>query len=1061
MSRFAIKTPYFIVVICLMIAVVGVSSLARMPVDMFPSMNIPVVVVATFYSGMPPEQIEASITSRFERFFTLASGIEHIESRSLPGVSVIKVYFQPGSNADSAVTSISNLAMANLRRLPPGTLPPVVLKFDASSLPVCLVTFKGEGLDETKLRDLAQYTVRNQIASVAGASVPQPFGGRYRQIMVYADPYKLEAHQLSLMDVVRSVNDANLILPAGDVQIGQLDYNIYTNSQLRNVADINQLPIKTVGTSPVRVADIGRASDAQQIQTNVVRVDGQRSVYLPVLKQGGDTNTIAVVDGIKDAVTRLFDVPRQLVNNVVFDQSQFVKTAIETLLHEGAIGLFLTSIMILVFLGSMRATVAVFFSIPLSALATFIALSLGGNSINSMVLGGLALAFSRLIDNSVVVLENIYRHLELGEPPEVAAEKGGQEVALPVLSATLTTVVVFFPVTFLYGVSKFLFSALALAVALSLFASYVVALTVVPLFCARFIKAPAHHGTPSSETPIVVEHATRPRVSFGDKFNLWFNARFESFLKSYDRVVSMVLRRPVFTLLAFGLTFGISLALFPLLGLSFFPRTDAGQFVINLKAPTGTRLAVTEGEVAKVENLIREIVSPEDLGMIVSNIGATPDFSAIYTTNSAMHTAFVQVSLKEDHKVGSYAYMERAKKRIGDELPELNAYFQSGGLVDAVLNLGLPAPIDVQVAGSNMDLSYDTALKLASRIRHVPGVADVFIPQDIDYPALQLDINRTRAAELGLNQREVVGNVITALTSNQMIAPSFWIDPKTGNDYMLTVQYPERQVRNLTDFRSIPLRAVSVTTPTRLDAVSNITRIKSPTEVDHYQLRRITDIYVRPFGEDLGKIATAIDQIIAEADVPSGLTVTMRGMVQGMRASFQSFALGLCLAVVLLYLILVAQFQSFVDPFIILLAVPPGITGVLLTLWLSGTTLNVMSLMGVVMLVGIAVSNSILIVEFTRHLREDGMDVREAVALACRVRLRPVLMTSLATIIGLLPMALKLGAGSESYAPLARAILGGLTVSVIFTVLLVPAAYLLVYGGRKAGFGSFRRQESH
>ncbi len=1060
MSRFAIKTPYLIVVVCLMIAVVGVSSLARMPVDMFPAMNIPVVVVATFYSGMPPQQIETSITSRFERFFTLASGIEHIESRSLPGVSVIKVYFQPGSNPDSAVTSISNLAMANLRRLPPGTLPPVVLKFDASSLPVCLVTFKGEGLNETSLRDLAQYTVRNQIASAPGASVPQPFGGRYRQIMIYADPHKLEAHQLSLMDVVRSVNDANLILPAGDVQIGDLDYSIYTNSQLRNVRDINQLPIKTVGTTPVRVEDIGTARDAQQIQTNLVRVDGQRSVYLPVLKQGGDTNTIAVVDGIKGAVAKLIDVPSQLVSRVVFDQSQFVKTAIETLLHEGAIGLFLTSVMILVFLGSMRATVAVFFSIPLSALATFIALSLGGNSINSMVLGGLALAFSRLIDNSVVVLENIYRHLELGEPPEVAAEKGGQEVALPVLAATLTTVVVFFPVTFLYGVSKFLFSALALAVALSLFASYAVALTVVPLFCARFIKAPAHHGTPANEREVTVDKRPSHRKSWGDRFNIWFNHQFEKFLRFYDRIVSVVLARPALTLAAFAILFVASLGLFPLLGLSFFPRTDAGQFVINLKAPTGTRLAVTEGEVARVERLIRDVVAPEDLGMIVSNIGATPDFSAIYTTNSAMHTAFVQVSLKEDHKTGSYQYMERVKQRLSQEMPELTTYFQSGGLVDAVLNLGLPAPIDVQVAGSNMDRGYETALKIARQIRNLPNVADVFIPQDVDYPALQLDIDRTHAAELGLSQREVVGNVITALTSNQMIAPSFWIDPRTGNDYMLTVQYPERQVRNLSDFSSIPLRAASVQQPTQLDAVSSIRRIKSPTEVDHYQLRRTTDIYVRPFGEDLGNIANAIDRLIANSQIPNGLTVTMRGMVQGMRASFQSFALGLCLAVVLLYLILVAQFQSFVDPFIILLAVPPGITGVLLTLWLSGTTLNVMSLMGVVMLVGIAVSNSILIVEFTRHLREEGMAVREAVAYACRVRLRPVLMTSLATIIGLLPMALKLGAGSESYAPLARAILGGLSVSVVFTVLLVPAAYLLVYGGRGPRFGSFRGRKA-
>jgi len=1045
MSRFAIQNPYFIVVVCLIIAVVGVSSLVRMPVDMFPAMNIPVVVVATFYSGMPPEQIETDITSRFERFFTLGSGIEHIESRSLPGVSIIKVYFQPGTNPDSAVTTISNLAMAQLRRLPPGTLPPVVLKFDASSLPVCLVTFKGEGLNETQLRDLAQFQVRNQIGGVPGASVPQPFGGKYRQIMVYTDPYKLEAHQMTVMDVVRAVNQSNLILPAGDVQLGPLDYNIYTNSQLSTIRDIDQLPIKMVHDAPVRIADIGHAEDGHQIQTNIVRVDGQRSVYTPVLKQGGDTNTIDVVNGIRAALTKLFDVPKSLQTQVVFDQSKFVKTAIETLLHEGGIGLLLTSIMILIFLGSMRATVAVFFSIPLSALAAFIALSMGGGSVNSMVLGGLALAFSRLIDNSVVVLENIYRHLELGETPREAAEKGGKEVALPVLSATLTTVVVFFPVTFLYGVSKFLFSALALAVALSLFASFAVAMTVVPLFCAMFIKAPAHHGTPSSEQPITVDHAPRKR-SFGERFNVWFNARFENFLRLYDRAVGVTLRWPIATLGLFAVGFGACLAMFPLLGLSFFPRTDAGQFVINLKAPTGTRLLVTEGEVAKVENLVRQVVSPEDLGMIVSNIGATPDFSAIYTTNSAMHTAFVQVSLKDDHKVGSYEYMARMKERLAREMPELSAYFQSGGLVDAVLNMGLPAPIDVQVAGSNMKNAYATALGLASRIQKIPGVADVFIPQDIDYPALQLNVDRVRASEMGLDQQEVVRNVITALTSNQMIAPSFWIDPKNGNDYMLTVQYPENQVKTLSDLRGIPLRASNISQPTRLDMVSDIQRRTSPTEVDHYSLRRTIDIYVRPLNEDLGRIAHSINDIIAGSKVPEGLAITLRGMVQGMFASFTSFSLGLCMAVVLLYLILVAQFQSFLDPFIILTAVPPGLMGVILILWASNTTLNVMSLMGVVMLVGIAVSNSILIVEFTRQLRGEGMTVRDAVALACRVRLRPVLMTSLATIIGLLPMALKLGAGSEAYAPLARAILGGLSVSVALTVFLVPAAYVLVYG---------------
>ncbi len=1042
MSRFAIKTPYLIVVLCLVIAVVGITSIARMPVDMFPVMNIPVVVVATFYNGMPPEQIETDITSRFERFFTLSSGIDHIESRSLMGVSIIKVYFQPGFNADSAVTSISNLAMANLRKLPQGTLPPVVLKFDSSSLPVCLVTLKGDGLSETALRDLAQYTLRNQIAGVSGASVPAPFGGILRQIMVYADPYKLEAHQLSLMDVVRSVNESNLILPAGDVQIGSIDYNLYTNSQLPNIQEINNLPIKVVGQSPVRVSDVAVAQDAHMIQTNIVRVDGQRSVYLPILKQGGDTNTIAVVDGVRAALKNLFDVPQQLSSKVVFDQSQFVKTAIETLLHEGALGLLLTSVMILVFLGSMRATVAVFFSIPLSALAAFIALYFGGDSINSMVLGGLALAFSRLIDNSVVVLENIYRHLELGEPPEVAAEKGGQEVALPVLAATLTTIIVFFPVTFLYGVSKFLFSALALAVVLSLLASYAVAMTVVPLFCARFIKAHASHAEVAAE----VADGKPPKVPFGHRFNEWFNGKFENLLMMYDNLVNVTLKHPAWVLAGFAMVFAASLAIGPLLDLAFFPRTDAGQFVISLKAPTGTRLDVTEGEVAKVEALVKDTVAPKDLQMIVSNIGTAVGFSAIYTTNSAMHTGVVQVSLKDDHKVDSFEYVRRVQARMKKELPELSVYFQSGGLVDAVLNMGMPAPIDLQVAGTDMERSLGVANQLASAIKKIPNVADVYIPQDLDYPALELDVDRLRAAEMGLSQREVVNNVITALTSNTMIAPSFWMDPKTGYDYMLTVQYPEKQINSLLDLRSIPLRDSRQQNPTRLDMVSSLRRINSPTEVDHYQLRRTIDVYVRPEGEDLGRIAASIDDLVAGTKMPAGVKVTLRGMVQGMRASFKSFGLGLGLAVLLLYLILVAQFQSFVDPFIILLAVPPGITGVVLTLYLSGTSLNVMSLMGIIMLVGIAVSNSILIVEFTRRLRQDGMEVREAVALACRVRLRPILMTSLATIIGLFPMALKLGAGSESYAPLARAIIGGLSVSVLLTILLVPAAYSLVHG---------------
>ncbi len=1034
MSGFSIRNPYFIVVICLMISVVGVSSLTRMPVDLFPPIEIPVVVVATFFSGMPPEQVETSITGRFERFFTLASSVDHIESRSLPGVSLIKIYFQPGTNPDAAVSNISNLAMANLRRLPPGTLPPVVLKFDASSLPVCLITLKGQGLTETALRDTAQYAVRNQVANVPGASVPQPFGGRYRQIMVYVDPLKLEAHQLSPMDVVRAVNESNVILPAGDTKIGPLDYSIYTNSLVEVVDDINKIPLKSPAQGQVTVADIGLAKDAQQIQTNLVRVDGQPSVYLPVLKQGGDSNTISVVEGIRRAVGRLSDVPEALQANVVFDQSLYVKQAISTLLHEGAIGLAMTALMILIFLGSFRATVAVCLSIPLSALATFLMLAVGGGTLNTMVLGGLALVFSRVIDNSVVVLENIFRHLELGRPLELAAEKGGEEVTLPVLAATLTTAIVFFPVTFLYGVSKFLFTSLAVGVVLALFSSYLIAVTVVPLFCSRFLRdEDSHHDGVGKHT-------------WMQRFNNAFNRLFERMLDGYSRVIDVALRRPVLVLGGTGILFAVSLFLYPQLGVAFFPRTDAGQFLINIKAPSGTRLEVTAEEIARVEAIIREEVDKDDLDMVVSNIGVTPDYSAIYTSNSAQHTATVQASLKEGHKGGSYEYMAKVRARLAKEMPQLATFFQSGGLVDAVLNLGLPAPIDLQISGANQAAALRVATRLAEQIRGIPGVSDVYIPQDLDYPAIRLDVDRTRASQLGLTQREVTSNIITSLVSNQMIAPSFWVDPKSGNDYLLTVQYPETQIRSLMDLKAIPLRSARGADSTRLDAVATVRRGEAPTEVDHYQLRRVIDVFVGLSGEDLGKVAEQIDALTAKTELPSGLRIDMRGMVQGMRASLRSFALGLGLAVVLLYLILVAQFRSFVDPFLILLAVPMGLTGVLVTLWGLGTTLNVQSLMGIVMMVGIVVSNSILIVEFTHRLVTDGMPMREAVAMAGRVRLRPVLMTSLATVIGLLPMALKMGTGSESYAPLAQAIIGGLSVSLLFTVFIVPCAYLLVHG---------------
>ena len=1041
MPRFAIRNPYLILVACLVIAVIGVTSVLRMPVDLFPHINIPEVVVATFYNGMPPEEIETEITGRFERFFTLGSGIDHIESRSLPGVSIIKIYFQPGTNADSDVTMISNLAMANLRRLPPGTLPPVVLRFGGSSLPVCLVTLKGSGLSETALRDLGQFAVRNQLATVPSASVPPPFGGKYRQIMIYTNPQKLDAYHLSLMDVVRAVNDSNLILPAGDAKIGPFDYNIYTNSQIQNVAQINDVPIKTVGQSPVLVSDIGRAEDGHEIQTNIVRVDGQRSVYLPILKQGGNTNTIAVVDGVRDVVKDLFDVPRQLVARVVFDQSLFVKAAIRSVLLGAALGLFLTCLLILGFLGSLRATVAVFLSVPLSALCAFIFLEFGGSSVNSMVLAGMALAFSRLIYNAVVVLENIFRHLDAGETPERAAELGGKEVQLPVLAATLASAVVFSPVAFLYGVSRFLFSAMALAVVLALVASYVVAMTVVPLFCAQFLR----------QRSTVRETQTKP-LGMAARFSRWLEQGFGKSTAWYEKSLKATLGRPGKAVLVSATIFALGLGLYPFLGLAFFPRTDAGQFVINIKAPSGTRIEITEQMVKQVENLVRNVVSPQDLGMIVSNIGVTPGFSSIYTSNSGSHTATIQVSLKPNHKTGSYEYMDRIRTRLAEQMPAISAFFQSGGLQDAVVNAGLPAPIDVQISGNSLDQIYRSAVRLATAMRGIPAVRDAFIPQDMDYPALRLDVDREHANEMGLSQKEIVDNVITALTSNGMIAPSYWIDPKTGNDYMLTVQYPESAIKSLADLKSIPLRMSGRTNATLLDAVSSVSPLESPTEVDHYQIQRVVDVYVTTAGEDLGTVAGKIQKIIATTKMPEGVYVHLRGMVEAMRSSFTSFGVGLCLALVVLYLVLVPLFRSFLDPLLILLSIPLGITGAMIGLLVSGATLNVMSLMGMVMLMGIAVSNSILTVEYTKRMLEEGAELVPAIISGCVVRLRPVLMTSLATVIGLIPMAMKLGTGGEAFAPLAVVIIGGLILSFLSTLFLVPPAYLLAYR-RKRGSG--------
>ena len=1065
MPKFALRYPFFILMICLVVTLVGTVTMLNMPVDLFPPIDMPVVVVATFYNGMPPQQIEADITDTFERFFTLAANVDHSESRSLTGVSIIKIYFRPGTDPNAALSNIANLAMADLRRLPPGTLPPVVLGMTASTQPVCLVTLSGKGLNETQLKDLAQFEVRNQISNVAGASVPQPYGGTYRQIQIYVDPLKMEARNLSLNDVVQSVDNSNLILPAGDVRIGTKDYNIYANSQFPDAQAMNSMPIKSVGNSSVVVGDIGHAIDAGALQYNIVRIDGQRSVYVPIFKQGGGSNTISIVDGIKAAVKHLVDIPASLHVGVVFDQSVFVKLAIANVSREALIGLLLAGVMVLVFLGSPRATIAVLISVPLSALVCLMIVNYTGGSINTMILGGLALVFSRLIDNGVIVLENIFRHMEMGKSPEVAADEGGSEVSMAVLAATFTTAIVFFPVASFTGVSKYIFTPLALGVVLSIFASYFFAMTVVPLYCAKFIK-PHNEG----------ERAEHVNKSMFAKFDHLFNEKFQAMLDWYEDLAKRAMKRPGLTTAAISAGLVLLLAVsFPFMGRAYFPRTDPGQFIIYVHMPTGTRLGVSNQYIAQVEDVIRSVVKPKDLGMIVSNIGVYPDLSSIFTTNASMDTAFVQTSLTEDHSIGSYQYMRRVQAKLSREMPELSTYFQAGGLVDGVINQGLPAPIDIQVSYNPtlMHDAYALTQQMAATIRSMPNVASTYIPQHINYPGLELNIDRERASLIGLSAKQVVDDVITALTSDGMIAPSYWIDPRTGNNYMVTVQYANNWINNMSlqDFQNIPLRGIEpvgytpadegrMADPTSLQLfrsdhmqgyvplgeVAQIRQINTPTEVDHFQIRPVFDIYVSTRTEALQAVGARIDRLISQTRHNKNIRITVRGAVVNMNEAFHDFGIGLIMAILLVYLILMAQFASFIDPFIILMAIPPGLAGVVLILVMTGSTLNIMSLMGVIMMAGIVVSNSILIVEFAGILHKQGKPLLDAVVESCRVRLRPILMTSLATLLGMIPMALGLEAGSEQYAPLARAIIGGLTLSVIVTVFLVPAVYLLVRG---------------
>lgn len=1069
MVRASLKNPFAVIAISLIVVIIGVVSYQKMVVDIFPEINMPVVAVATFYKGMGPSEVEGAITLRLEQAFLQASYIDHIESRSLPGVSLIKIYFHSSYDVNAGLAEITSLTYANLRYLPQGIFPPVIIKFGAASLPIAVQTTSSKTMTEKEVRDLAYFNVRPQLGNVPGVAFPTTFGGTVRQVTVFLDPERMLARGISTHEVVNSVNMQSVLLPAGDVKIGDLDYNVYTNSMITVVEQMNDIPIKLVNGVPVFLRDVGKAVDSTMIQTNVVRINGSRAVYLPILKQAG-ANTIAVIDGIKAALTKLLGIPKELSVKLLFDQSLYIRQAINTLEDEGLLGGGLACLMVLLFLGSLRYTLIIAMAIPLSVTAAFIGLYFTGHSVNIMTLGGLALAVGRLVDDAIVVVENTHRHMEMGKSAKDAAGDAVTEVALPMLVITITVFLVFLPIAFFTGIIKFLFVPLAITVAYAMMASYMIALTVAPVAIAWLFRNDKHAQAGRPGPP------QTGLVAWWNRIDL-----FNPFVTRYVTALRWCLGHKTIVIITVTMIFVGSLFMAPRLATEFFPKVDAGSFILNLSAPEGTRIEKTEAIVAKIEYLVREAIPATELDQVVSNIGLPQGWMVLYTPVNGPHQAFVLVSLKREHTIRTDDIIGTLRQTLHRDFPGLKFAFQTGGIVSDVINSGLPAPIDIKVSGPKLSELAATANQIRDLVANIPGTADVQVRQGMDYPEIHLDINRNKASYVGLNEQQIVTDLVTGLSSNVTLNPGYWIDPRTNNAYFVVTQFPEQILLRFEDFLNMPLVGTHVEQPMsvssggttlrgsslvlgqtpfpeqpRLPGVTSsggspvllrdlvdVVRKVGPETVDHFNLQRTMDVLVNVPGNDLGRIAEHIEQAVARLKIPNDVVVTFKGEVDSMRAAISGFAGTLPLAMVLIYLVMVGLFRSWLDPFVVMFAVPLGFIGVIWMLLLTHTSLNVESLIGTLMMIGIVVSNSVLLVDFANNKLREGMPIEEAVVEAGRLRIRPIIMTSLATVIGLGPMALGLGEGSESNMPLARAVIGGLAVSTTMTLLFIPVLHAI------------------
>lgn len=1030
----ALGNHYAVSVAALAIVVLGVVAAWTIPVDILPIFKAPAVQALTFYPGMPAGVVEMNITNGTERAIGQADGTRRQESKSMVGVSVVRSYFRDDVDPNAALTQVNSLAIANLRYLPPGTLPPIVLPFDpTATMPICILSVSSDRLGEVELQDVAKYQLRNAVQAVTGAVAPAVFGGKSRAVLAYVDRDKLEARDLGPVDVVSAMRESNIMLPTGTARIGDIEYQIESDSMFPSPRAMNYIPIKARAGNAIYLRDVGHAEDANRIQTALVRINGKRQVYVPVYRQQG-SSTLAVVDGVKLALPAMKQrIPESVNLDVVMDQSVPVREAIKSLIHEGVFGAILAAGMILIFLGDFRSTLIATLSIPLSILAAVAGLSMTGNTINAMTLGGLALAVGPLVDNAIVVLENTHRHIGLKKSTLLAAADGANEVALPVLVATCTTIIVLFPIAFTAGMGKFLFRPLALSVTFAMAASYLLSMTFVPSRCAQWLKA---HVPPSE--------AGLRRKSWGSRVHHVIERVLEAVVSRYQRLLRAVLRHRKKVLAAVGLLFLGSLGMIPLLGQELFPQVDAGQIVIIMRSPAGTRLEATEQQVAEVEKALRVAIPQHDLNMIISELGLVPDWSAGYTPNSGSQDAVIKVQLTDERTKTAQQYAQQLRDVLEQRFPGIDFAFNTGGIVSAALNYGALSPIDVQLAGKNREKTQEAARQVWQAIRGVSGATDVRIMQRFDYPQLYVEVDRAKAAELGLTQQDVIQNVVTSLNSSIQFDRNFWIDPVSGNQYWVGVQYDEEAVQSVDSLLNVPITSSRSGAPVLLRNIANITRRSAPSEITHTDYIPVLDIQANASGRDVGSVASDIERRLARLKLPEGVSIRMSGEVQQMRQAFGSMGGGLLLATLLVYLIMVALFRSYLDPLIILFVVPLGLIGVLVTLYITETTLNVQSSMGVIFMVGIVVANSVLLVDFANRLMTQGMTVHEAVTTAAGIRLRPILMTFLATFLDLLPMAIGLGKGSEANVPLARAVIGGLLAGTVMTLIVVPIIYTLL-----------------